>query len=81
MPMPDTSHCRRSPGPAVHAKDLPPLRLMLTIVRNSLAIWPDYAFDVPFSRNTVFGVESVLINDPAGVRHVMTTTPRTMSGR
>ncbi len=61
------------PAPAVHAKDLSPLKLLSTSIRNSLAIWPDYAFDVPFSRNKVFGIESVLINDPVGVRHIMTT--------
>ena len=61
------------PAPAVHPGDLPPLKLLMTSISNSLAIWPDYAFDVPFSRNTVFGVESVLINDPAGVRHVLAT--------
>jgi cytochrome P450 len=61
------------PAPAVHAKDLAPLKLLFTSIRNSLAIWPDYAFDVPFSRNTLFGVESVLINDPVGVRQVMAT--------
>jgi cytochrome P450 len=61
------------PAPAVHARDLPPLRLLLGSIRNSLAIWSDDAFDTSFSRNTLFGVESVLINDPAGVRHMMTT--------
>jgi cytochrome P450 len=61
------------PAPAVHAKDLPPLRLLLGSIRNSLAIWSDDAFDTSFSRNTLFGVESVLVNDPAGVRHMMAT--------
>jgi cytochrome P450 len=61
------------PAPAVHAKDLPPLRLLLGSIRNTLAIWSDEAFDTPFNRNTLFGVESVLVNDPAGVRHMMTT--------
>ncbi len=61
------------PAPAVHPKDLSSLGLLLTMTRNSLAIWPDYAFDAPFSRNRLFGIESVLINDPAGIRHVMTT--------
>lgn len=61
------------PAPAVHARDLPPLRLLLGSIRNSLAIWSDDAFDTPFNRNTLFGVESVLVNDPAGIRHMMTT--------
>lgn len=61
------------PAPPVHPKDLPPIRLLLGSIRNSLAIWPDYAFDTSFSRNTLFGVESVLVNDPEGVRRVMAT--------
>jgi cytochrome P450 len=61
------------PAPAVHAKDLPPVRLLLGSIRNNLEIWADYAFDTSFNRNTLFGVESVLINDPVGVRYMMTT--------
>ena len=61
------------PAPPVHPKDLPSIRLLLGSIRNSLAIWPDYAFDTSFSRNTLFGVESVLVNDPEGVRRVMAT--------
>ena len=61
------------PAPPVHPKDLPALRLLFGSIRNSLAIWPDYAFEVGFSRNSLFGIESVLVNDPAGVRHVMVT--------
>jgi cytochrome P450 len=61
------------PAPAVHAKDLPPVKLLLGSIRNSLTIWADYAFDTGFNRNTLFGVESVLVNDPAGVRTMMTT--------
>lgn len=61
------------PAPPVHPKDLPSIRLLFGSIRNSLAIWPDYAFDVGFSRNRLFGIESVLVNDPAGVRQVMAT--------
>lgn len=59
------------PAPPVHPKDLPAIRLLVGSIRNSLAIWPDYAFDVTFSRNKLFGIESALVNDPAGVRHVL----------
>lgn len=69
----DTSILIVPPAPPVHPKDLPAFKLLLTIVRNSLAIWPDYAFDSVFTRNKLFGVESVLVNDTAGVRHVMAT--------
>ena len=69
--MPTATPAIIPPAPPVQPADLPPLRLLFESVRNSLAIWPDYAFDVPFSRNRIFGIENVLINDPAGVRHVM----------
>lgn len=59
------------PAPAVHPKDLPAVRVLFGMVRDSLSIWPDYAFEVTFSRSKLFGIESVLINDPAGVRHVL----------
>lgn len=61
------------PAPVVHAKDLGSVRLLFTIIRNSLAVWPGYAFDVSFNRSTLFGIESVVINDPAGIRHVLGT--------
>jgi cytochrome P450 len=69
----DTIQSIVPPAPPVHQRDLPPIRLLFVSLRNSLAIWPDYAFDVAFNRNTLFGIESALINDPAGVRHIMAT--------
>jgi len=68
--------CVVPPAPHVHPTDLSAPMLLLTSLSNSLAIWPDYAFDVPFSRNSAFGIESVLINSPEGVRHVMRSCPR-----
>ncbi|MCH9809094.1 MAG: cytochrome P450 [Alphaproteobacteria bacterium] len=65
------SHLVTPPAPHVHARDLGSVRLLLGSVRNSLGIWPDYAFDTNFTRNTLFGVETVLVNSPEGVRHVM----------
>jgi len=61
------------PAPKVHAKDLPVWRHLLLAQRNSIGIFPDYAFDVPFARRTLLGVNAVLINDPEGIRHVMAT--------
>ena len=72
-PMLDTPAFVIPPAPAVQPSDLPALRLLFASIRNSLAIWPDYAFDTAFNRNRMFGIESVLINDPSGVRHVMAT--------
>src|SRR5215467_2176363 len=61
------------PAPKIHAKDLPVWRHLLLAQRNSIGIFPDYAFDVPFARRTLLGVTAVLINDPEGIRHVMAT--------
>lgn len=61
------------PAPKVYAKDLPTWRHLFTAQRNSIAIFPDYVFDVPFARRRLLGVEAVLINDPEGIRHVLAT--------
>jgi cytochrome P450 len=61
------------PAPEVHAKDLPAWRVLRDFPRDTLSSWPDYAFDVPINRRRILGVDSILINDPEGVRHVMTT--------
>src|SRR5262249_7216625 len=45
------------PAPKVHAKDLPVWRHLLLAQRNSIGIFPDYAFDVPFARRTLLGVK------------------------
>ena len=59
------------PAPVVHPKDLPTIKRLLGSIRDSLSIWPDHAFDTTFSRSRLFGLESALINDPAGIRHVL----------
>src|SRR5262249_36047667 len=61
------------PAPKVHAKDLPGWRLLLQFSRNTVSTLPDYAFDVLISRRRVLGFDSLLLNDPDGVRHVLTT--------
>ena len=61
------------PAPKVHAKDLPALRHLLTAQRNTIEIFPDYAFEVLLARRRLLGIDAVLVNDPAGVRHVLPT--------
>jgi cytochrome P450 len=61
------------PAPKVHAKDLPALPHLLTAQRNSIEIFPGYAFEVPLARRRLLGIDAVLVNDPAGVRHVLAT--------
>jgi cytochrome P450 len=59
------------PAPVVHPKDLPTIRRVLGSIRDSLSIWSDHAFDATFSRSRLFGLESALINDPAGIRYIL----------
>ena len=61
------------PAPPVHAKDLPLWRLMPKFIQSSLSIWPDYSFDVMYSRRKALGVEALLMNDPEGIRHVLSS--------
>ena len=59
------------PAPQVHAKDLPTWQLLLQFTRNSISTIPDYAFDRLVSRRRVLGIDSLMMNDPEGVRHVL----------
>ena len=61
------------PAPAVHAKILPVWRLLWNGTRSSLSIWPDFAFDALYVPNRVMELKTLLVNDPQGVRHVLTT--------
>ena len=61
------------PAPPVHQKDLPLWRLLWRMTRSTLSIWPDYAFETLTVRNRVMGIETLVVNDPEGVRHVLTT--------
>ena len=60
------------PAPAVHPKNLPVWRLLWEGTRSSLSIWPDIVFDALTVRNSVMGLKTILVNDPEGVRHVLT---------
>lgn len=61
------------PAPKVFEKDLSAFALLRGVFKSSLAIWPDYSFDIPFNMSKVLGIHSVLLNDPEGIKHVMTT--------
>jgi cytochrome P450 len=60
------------PAPQVYEKDLPTWRLLWNVSRSSLSFWPDYAFETLHARNRLLGIETLLVNDPGGVRHVLT---------
>jgi cytochrome P450 len=59
------------PAPKVHAKDLPALQLIVEFTRNTVGTTPNYAFDVMISRRRVLGINTWLVNDPDGVRHIL----------
>lgn len=61
------------PAPLVHARDLPLWKLLWKIPQSTLSIWPERAFDELYLHNKALGLETLLINDPEGARHVMTT--------
>jgi len=59
------------PAPKVHANDLPAWLLLLKFTRNTVSTMPDHAFEAMVSRRRILGVESVMMSDPDGVRHVL----------
>ena len=61
------------PAPPVPKTDLPGWRLVWTMLRSSISASPEHAFDATFVRRKVFGMEGVLVNDPDGIKHVLTT--------
>ena len=60
------------PAPTIHPKNLPVWRLLWNMTRSSISIWPDYAFDALYIRNSVMGLKTIVVSDPEGVRHVLT---------
>jgi len=61
------------PAPKVHDKDLPGWRVLFAFNRNTVSVQPDRAFEELIVRRRIFGIDSILINEPEGVRHVLTT--------
>lgn len=61
------------PAPKVHDKDLPGWRLLFKFSRNTVSSQPSRAFEELIVRRHFFGIDSILINEPDAVRHVLTT--------
>ena len=61
------------PAPKVPDKDLPGWRVLFEFSRNSVSIQPNRAFEELIVRRRIFGIDSILVNEPDGVRHVLTT--------
>ena len=61
------------PAPYVHPEDLSTPRLVVATLSNTLGNWSKNAFDIPYGRRKVLGVDSLLVIDPAAIREVMQT--------
>jgi hypothetical protein len=60
-------------APRVHPRDLPVWRLMFDIGRSTIGIWLEHTFDDLISRRRPLGIDTILVNDSVGVRHVLST--------
>jgi cytochrome P450 len=61
------------PAPKVRDKDVPAWRVVFEFNRNTVSIQPHRAFEELIIRRRILGIDSILINEPDGVRHVLTT--------
>jgi cytochrome P450 len=61
------------PAPKVHAKELPVWQMLLLFTRDTISAMSEDAFDALISRRRVLGIDSFLVSDPDGVRHVLAT--------
>jgi len=59
----------------MHATDLPTWRLIRDLLRDLLSVIPDRAFDEMLLRRRALGIDTILVNDPEGIRHILTTNP------
>ena len=53
--------------------DLPGWRVVRDFTRNAVSAWPQRAFELPIYKRRIFGITGVLVNDPEGTRHVLST--------
>jgi cytochrome P450 len=59
------------PIPDIHAEDPPIWRLLLEFGRNIICAAPNRAYDDLVIRRRVIGTDTLLVNDPEAVRHVL----------
>ncbi|ESQ90570.1 hypothetical protein ABAC460_08770 [Asticcacaulis sp. AC460] len=59
------------PAHKVHARPLPKWRWLPQFFINPLSIYSDSAFETLYARSEAFGVRTLSINDPAGIKHVL----------
>ncbi len=66
----------RPPAPPVPATDLPLWRLLWELRTSNISIWPERAYDELLLPRRVFGRDTLLVNDPAGIKEVLSTRAR-----
>jgi cytochrome P450 len=59
------------PAPKVHARDISTLRLLWDIRRSTIGIWSERAFDELVILDRALGIDTMLLSEPEGVRHVL----------
>ncbi|MEP7240284.1 MAG: cytochrome P450 [Devosia sp.] len=64
------------PAPVPHRKPLGAVGFVLTMARNPLAIWSEAAFTEPVIRSEWLGTPTIIVSDPAAIRHVMVDNAR-----
>ncbi len=65
-----------APAPTPHSKPLGAVEFVLTMARNPLEIWSEAAFTQPVIRSEWLGVPTIIVSDPAAIRHVMVENAR-----
>lgn len=61
------------PAPRVHKGELSTPRLVVETLKNTLGNWSEFAFTELSGRRKVLGVDSMMVNDPAAIRHILQT--------
>jgi len=61
------------PAPYVHKGELSTPRLVIETLKNTLGNWSEVAFTELSGRRKVLGVDSMMVNDPAAIRHILQT--------
>jgi len=61
------------PAPVVHKGELSTPRLVIETLKNTLGNWSEFAFTELSGRRKVLGVDSMMVNDPAAIRHILQT--------
>lgn len=74
--MTDSATEWRPPAPLAPATDLPLWRLLWELRTSNISIWPERAYDELLLPRRVFGRDTLLVNDPAGIKEVLSTRAR-----